>query len=247
MNRDADFFRDFDLFTTKILGEENFAFVRYGDGEKMLMSGGGVGRNTQAFRTDNWFFEGGDSVVSKQLWDSLLHTEKNYFFGIPAEMDNENCYNFFVENINSTQFSLANLWINANYEKMMGFYRNLREPVTLIANKNAKKENFPFEIKKFFAFEDDCVHYWEKTHDSYMRNLINYVKTTKNELFFFAAGPISEIMIDLLYKTNPNNRYIDVGSSIDEFVHQKKTRPYMTKGTYYSKLVSNFSENHYET
>jgi len=80
-----------------------------------------------------------------------------------------------------------------------------------------------------------------------MVNLKGYVKNTQDELFFFAAGPISEIMIDVLYKTNPNNQYIDVGSSIDEFVHGKKTRPYMQSGTNYSKLVSNFSESHYET
>jgi hypothetical protein len=40
-----------------------------------------------------------------------------------------------------------------------------------------------------------------------------------------------------LYTNNPNNRYIDVGSAIDEIVHGKKTRPYMSENTIYSKEI----------
>jgi hypothetical protein len=57
-------------------------------------------------------------------------------------------------------------------------------------------------------------------------------------LFLVSAGPLSEAIIHRLYSKNPNNRYIDVGSSLDEIVHGKKTRPYMVEGTqYYGEIV----------
>ena len=46
-------------------------------------------------------------------------------------------------------------------------------------------------------------------------------------LFLISAGPLSEIIIYKLYKLNPNNIYLDVGSSIDIYVKNKETRPYM--------------------
>ena len=60
-------------------------------------------------------------------------------------------------------------------------------------------------------------------------------------LFFISAGPLSEVLIDELYSENPNNRYIDVGSAIDEYVHGKVTRPYMLSGTMYNKEIVEWS------
>ena len=48
-----------------------------------------------------------------------------------------------------------------------------------------------------------------------------------NMLFLLSAGPLSEVFIYKLYKSNPNNIYLDVGSSIDTYVKNKQTRPYM--------------------
>ena len=54
-------------------------------------------------------------------------------------------------------------------------------------------------------------------------------------LYVISAGPLAEIIISDLYKNNPNNCYIDFGSSIDQFIHNKKTRAYMDETTFYAK------------
>ena len=64
----------------------------------------------------------------------------------------------------------------------------------------------------------------------------------ENQTFFVSAGPVSEILIDRMYKANPNNQYIDVGSSLDEFTHGRMTRPYMDLNSQYSKEISQFYE-----
>ena len=64
-------------------------------------------------------------------------------------------------------------------------------------------------------------------------------KKYSGNLFLIAVGPLSEILIDKMYKNNPNNRYVDVGSSLDEWTHGKITRPYQQEGSeYYNKKCS---------
>ena len=43
-----------------------------------------------------------------------------------------------------------------------------------------------------------------------------------------------------MYKANPKNQYIDVGSSLDEFTHGRITRPYMDVNSPYSNEISKF-------
>ena len=54
-------------------------------------------------------------------------------------------------------------------------------------------------------------------------------KKYTNTLFLISAGPLSEVFIHKLYLSNPNNIYIDVGSSIDMFTKNIYTREYQFK------------------
>ena len=93
-----------------------------------------------------------------------------------------------------------------------------------------------------FPFPDNCVDYWEVHGDSYIKALLEYTTQVTNKTFFVSAGPVSEILIHKMFVSNPNNQYVDVGSSIDEFVHGRITRPYMDPNSQYAKEVSYFYE-----
>jgi hypothetical protein len=118
----------------------------------------------------------------------------------------------------------------------------LDKEIYLIVNHSAKKENFPFKVAEIFPFPDDCIRYWNEYGDDYINQLIEYVSHIENKTFFISAGPISEIIIHNLYNINPNNQYIDVGSSLDEFIHGRITRPYMVVGNHYSTQISSFND-----
>jgi len=232
---------DFDFFWNKINSGENFTFARYADGEIMLMKGLSVGTNTQAYNIDKWSSGDGVSKVGKELLNSLCHHEDNYYYAISSKTDNPNDFNFLVQNIkNSKNLTFVNLWINNNYNKSKEKYQNLKRSVNIICNENAKKENFPFPVESITYFPNDCIKFWESNSDEYLKNLYAKFLNSQNKLFFISCGPVSEIIIDYLYRNFPNNTYIDVGSSIDEFVHGKKTRPYMFDNTIYSKMKSYF-------
>jgi hypothetical protein len=236
------FFNDFNFFWAKIESGDNFTFTRYADGEVMLMNGISVKEGTQAFNVDKWSAPSGITKVGKDLLETLNHTEKDYYYAISSKTDNIDDYLYLKNNIkqNDSNITFVNLWINANYQKSIEKYNSLNRDVTLICNHKAKKNNFPFNINKIIPFPDNCVEFWEISGDSFIEMLINEIGEKQNGLFFISCGPVSEIIIHKLYINNPNNSYIDVGSSIDEFVHGKKTRPYMDNNTIYSKMISNF-------
>lgn len=236
------FFTDFEYFTNKIRSNEPFAYARYADGEVALMKGNPIGAGTQAYGVDNWSAPNQETVVGRELLESLAHTENNYYYAISAHSDNKEDYKFLRNRINTNNITFANLWINANYQKMKEFYKNLSKPIYVICNERARPENFPFEVAELFPFPDDCVRYWINHGEDYINQLLEYVQNVHNQTFFISCGPVSEILIHRMYLTNTRNQYVDVGSSIDEFVHKKITRPYMIPETQYAQEISYFED-----
>ena len=231
---------DFNYFWDLIDNNINFTFVRYADGEVMLMKGQAVSDGTQASSIDKWQAPNKLTKVGEQLLKTLTHIEDNYYYAISSTTDNISDYTFLKENIkqNEDKLTFVNLWINANYGSMLKKLCSNKRDVILICNKEAKKENFPFNVIDITPFPDDCINFWEENDTTFINEVVGKYSSMNNQLFFISCGPISEIIIDSLYKANPNNTYVDVGSSIDEFVHGYKTRPYMDNNSFYSKLIS---------
>jgi hypothetical protein len=236
------FNKDFEYFWDLINDGKNFAFTRYADGEVLLMLGNAVGSMTQAAMVDKWTAPLGLTKVGRELIATLNHTEDNYYYAISSVTDNIGDYNFLKSNIRQKEenITFVNLWINGNYNKSIEKYNTLKKSVNLICNYKAKREKFPFKISSITPFPNDCINFWDVSGETFIESLLLETKDKQNELFFISCGPISEIIIHKLYESNPNNTYIDVGSSIDEFVHAYKTRPYMNLTSDYSKMISKF-------
>ena len=233
---------DFIFFTDKIKSGEPFAYARYADGEVALMKGVSVGVQSQAFQVDRWLAPDQLTNVGKGLLESITHTEDNYYYAISAHSDNIGDYEFLKSHLKTDKLTFANLWINANYQKMKEFYSTLDKSVYVICNHEARAERFPFKVNEIFPFPDNCILYWEEHGEDYITQLLDYTSQLSGETIFISAGPVSEILIDKMYKANPNNQYIDVGSSLGEYIHGYKTRPYMDESSQYSKEISFFYE-----
>jgi hypothetical protein len=236
----SKFDTDFDYYTNLIKSDTNFAYARYADGEVQLMRGNPIGNNSQAFMVDKWSSPSGMTPIGEQLLESLNHSEENYHFAISGKSDSISDYEFLTEKIPNDNLTFANLWINSNYQKMKQFYNSIEKDVYMICNHRAQPQNFPFNVKEIFPFPDDCISYFIDLGEDYITQLLDYVNQIENKLFLVSAGPVSEILIHRMYQSNPNNQYIDVGSSIDEFVHGKMTRPYMNPQSIYANDKSSF-------
>jgi hypothetical protein len=240
---EKNFIAEFEKFKGKILSRENFAFSRYADGEYSIMNGFSVGKDTQAYSVDGWSCDGKNYKLSKVLIDSIRHSEENYYYGIVSPCQNHILYNYFYNLIDNKEdnITFSDLWINYNYKKFKHFlYNEISEPVVLFASEKFVSDRCPFAICDYFPIPSDCVNYYELNEDKLL-NSLNYFSKYTNTLFLICAGPLSEAIIHNLYINNPNNRYIDAGSAIDEIIHGEKTRPYMLEESFYSNEIVEWS------
>ena len=233
---DEEFYKYWD----KIRFRENFCFLRYADGEGLLMRGETVHTYTQAATVDGWDHPGGKSLLGRRLIESLNNDDPRIHIGITSPAQNVEEYKFIrtMINVPDTNISYSDLWINENYGKFTKALAELDEPVILIASDKASRRPSlgPLRVDEFVPIPSQVVKFYENKYKELHERLDSFVSYT-NRLFLVSAGPLSEVIIDYLFRRNPNNRYIDVGSATDEIIHGRKTRPYMDVETYNSVTV----------
>ena len=211
------------MFIRKIDNLEDFALARYWDWEHMLIEGKEVWPWTQA------------SVQDKRqspqeltlLWLSLSRTmdicSSKYFYAIPC------CCNpqwelWYREHIKSDNITYANVFINGNYPTWERFIKTLKRDVIVIANHEGKDKRYPFPVKKFIPMSDDCVNYYKQNCGRMLKSFRILAKESTNQLFFISAWPMANVIVYEMFKANPHNTYIDVGSALDLWTKWRATR-----------------------
>lgn len=235
-----DFKDEFYKYITLFQERDPLSFVRYGDGEYMLIHGYEISKITQAYKDDKWYSPPIKTKLGKDLLKSLQHTESNYHYAIPCRCCNNIIKQYYLNTIkqNESNITYANLFINGNYPLWLNYIESMGQHIVLIANKDGASRNlFPLAVDAYFGIPDDCVNFYEQHGEQYIQYLINEFKNISRQLVFVSGGPLAKVIIHFLSISNPTNRYIDVGSSIDEIIHGHKTRPFMKPDNeYYNKI-----------
>lgn len=227
------FKEDLIFFKKKILNNENFAFARYADGEMLILKNINILNGTQAYDIDKWKYNN-NILFSNDLLNTCNHTEDNYYYAISCVCCDPEGNKFYKQLLKTNNLTFSNLFINSNYNSFISFVNSLQKDVCLIANKNCLSSDYPFNVSLKVPIPDDCVNWYENNKQKIIDTITNIAKSHNNQLFFISAGPLSEIIIHTLYINNPNNMYIDVGSSLDIYTHNKITRPYQIFGNSYN-------------
>ncbi|KGI55205.1 glycosyltransferase family A protein [Campylobacter sp. MIT 97-5078] len=229
--------KEFDRIFDKLYRKENFSLLRYGDGEKAIM----IGENFNA--QEGWSFQD-NKDFSKALLASLEINDERFIYGVSCPCCDEVATCWYQTHIKSKNLSFANIFVNINHRRFKEYFEKLSEDAVLIANYRAKdKQIGNLNIIKHYEISDDCNVFFQED----LENLINKIKKDfadrQNLLFVVSAGPLAEIIIHSLFSYNPNNRYIDFGSSIDFYFKSGKAgnkgaqalRPYMIPGNEYAE------------
>lgn len=238
------FSKHFEDFKQKIALNHNFAFARYADGERMILNNVSILDGTQACDIDNWKYNN-NTLFSNDLLETCKHTEDNYYYAISCTCCDPEGNKFYKQLLKTNNLTFSNLFINSNYNSFISFINSLQKNVCLIANKNCLTSDYPFNVQLKVPIPEDCVNWYENNKQKIINIIANVAKSYNNQLFFISAGPLSEILIHNLYINNPNNTYVDVGSSLDFYTHKKITRPYQVFGNMYNtkSCVLNLREN----
>lgn len=221
-------------------------FARYADGELALMMGKEIPSHSQASLQDKWTAPSTKTLLGKDLGKSLKNTNPNKVYAISCACCDPYAKKIYLDNLQIAGVKLqnvtySNLWINGNYENFKKTIETIiDEKVVLLANKEGMNKQFPFELHEYFSIEDNCVEFWESNKEQFLQTLRDNFKKYNNTLFLISAGPMSEVIIEELIKINDTNRYVDVGSALDEFTKGRKTRPYMQENQPFYKQICNF-------
>ncbi len=221
---------EFERIWQKIENKENFSLLRYGDGERAIMTG----RRVTA--QEGWAAP--DYVT--ELGDALLNTldieAENFIYAISCPCCDRSSYYWYSTRIKSKNRTFANIFVNKNYKKFIEKFESLNTDAVVIGNyrgENSKIGNL--NILKYYSVPDDCFEFWKNGASELLDRIKKDFGNRNNLLYVVSAGPMAEPIIYELYKNNPNNCYIDFGSSIDKYIHKTQTRPYENPKNKYAK------------
>jgi|AntRauTorckE6833_2_1112554.scaffolds.fasta_scaffold19909_2 hypothetical protein len=224
-------------FLNKIARRKSFCLIRLGDGEYNILI------NKSLKVAEGWSFKEG-SILTNHLKESINIDKSNVYYGIsaPCDLNGQTINNYYVENIkNNSNLTFANILCNNNYQKFKNFIQTASMNVILIScNKPDNDLLGKLKIIEYYKISSDLVDNWDKEYKTHLNKVKYLSKKYTNEMFFISGGPIAKVFIATMYKYNPNNMYIDVGSTIDPFTKGVITRPYQKDGSNFNSHICKF-------
>ena len=208
---------------------DSFAVSRYADGEASVL------RDITVGNKDGWLYKQGKNLIFRSdLRKSLSCKDKNFIYGISSRNADEKNYLFLKKFIQQdlSHITFSDIWVNANYdlfnELFLPTVNQTQKAVTMITNPKATFTALKqlVDIKEVIPIKGNCVIFWEKNRE-YLKALLDLkASLCEKEIFLVAAGPLANIIIYEMWRINPNNIYLDIGSTLDPIMFNRLSRNY---------------------
>ena len=140
------------------------------------------------------------------------------------------CNYYYSKIVNTHNITYANVFVNQNFCKWKAFLESTEMNCVLISPSSFGKIG-TISVIEHVQIDPFLVNTWDTKYQEYFDIMEALGKKYMGTLFLVSAGPISCIFIQKLYQANPNNTYIDVGSSIDTYTKNIYTREYQYNNT----------------
>lgn len=210
------FNKDLFYILNKIKNREYFSFSKYADGEYAIL------RNQFITNCDGWTFDPQKHALEKKLLlESFEYSHENYHIGIvcPCCCSLESV-NWMRAKAKTKNITWANLFVNNNYydfkNNFFPEFNNWEGRVVLIGNENGVGKKLPFKCNIFYPIP---IGAWiNPTLTKIINRFKKLAKEENNQLFLFSAGPLGNILAHQLHLINPNNIYLDIGSTINPWL-----------------------------
>lgn len=232
---DKNFNDELTQLNTRLVEEVNFALVRFGDGEMIVINGEPIDLS-QKYNGEHQYIPG-DSRHEQQrelLRQSLIWQSPNYYVGIACPC----CVGtpaFLALKAQSRQpeqqLTWANIFVNSNFSIFNSdTTAALRSRmVNMICHEKADVTKLPFKVNTTFRSGPNS---WINDYQRLLEEITEHIElnSVNNEVFIFCAGVLSNMLVHQLSKRFPSNTYLDVGSVFDSIMGLGKTRKYLRKG-----------------
>jgi hypothetical protein len=235
-----------DFFTRAVSSSTApFALMRYVDGERMILQGTQVSSSSQAGSEDKWFYDGGETQLARDMAAGLLgHHGEPVFYAFASPQDDDAGLKWYMERTEATceQVTYANLWINGLYTATRPFLEGLlasqAQRIVLVANHEgvdkfgpclaAGSSSSSSGLLGCISLPDQAVYTWEEAgkRQAMLDSMLGWAaKAPPGTLFVVCGGPLSKPLIHAAWSAFPVHQYVDFGSSLDEVLKGRKTRP----------------------
>jgi len=229
-------------FKSFLEGHIPFTFIRFSDGEievlrnrylelgdGMTIFRGQVSKN----RFKNYDFKKFDPLhhqeVRSDLISSALFRGDNFYKGIPTRHNNALIDREFLVRLNGgfdNNLTFSDLFMNSNYDlfktKIIPLF-SLYKEIFVIANYRTRLVG-PLKNATLVEIGDNFFSSYNETLHSVMSILI---KAPSGSLILSSASSLSNIVGYKLYQINSKLTFLDVGTTLNEFLSlDNKTREY---------------------
>ncbi len=230
--QEKNFTLELDRFNKKIASNENFSLVRFGDGEMLVINGEAIDLSSKCNGEHKYTPNNNNDENHRAiLTESLLYKNDNYYVGLPCRccVGNEHCDKLREQSQqDDTQLTWANIFVNSNYpaflEKTVEVLASRK--INMVCHEKADTSHLPFAVSASFRIGANA---WACDYQRLLTELKTHIEenNTRNEVFIFCAGVLSNMLIYQLCKSYPDNTYIDAGSVFDDFMALGQTRKYL--------------------
>jgi hypothetical protein len=233
-----DYAEDIKILHHALENNEHISFSKFCDGEWAVMTNKPLNNKEFWFDPDNKQ----DQLKRQHLINAFQYKNSRYFVGIT-------CVNVFglkthkemkgLSGQDEDHLTWADIWVNSNYNY---YLRNIvplysKKPVVLVCNKKANIEYLPFKPYLVVPVNNNA---WSENWDiiQTLKELVTRGTILKDMIFLFCCGPFGNILCHQLTETNPENTYLDIGSTLNPFLQSAGfERDYYMGDNYFSRMI----------
>lgn len=228
---------DITILHDAIKNHENISFSKFCDGEWAVLC------NQKINNKEFWFDPNNSKDQNKRisLVKAFQYKDPRYFVGVA-------CPKVFglqthramkqLSGQDEEHLTWADIWVNSNYQY---YIQNIvplckKRPVILFCNENGKIENLPFLPYIVVRVKNNAWEYnWNLIEEA--KFMIDNAGLT-DMIFLFCCGPFGNILCHQLTQYEPNNTYLDIGSTLNPYLQSAGfEREYYLGNNYFSNMV----------
>jgi hypothetical protein len=219
-----DFTEDFYILVDRFfVARIPWAFSRFNEWEASLLM-------WKPFVGAWWLWRTSDkyTLLKEDLKKSLDYDNEWFFYWV-ASKQHLSANTWAKRNIKSENKTFATIFVNNNWKIFKTILENINESVIIVGNEKGKDNKFPFKVKEYIPVPFNVVEYYENNQREVKQIVKTLTRYKNNSLILFCVWPLSNILIYKCWKKNKLNRYIDIWSCLDMYIHWEPSRQYFYK------------------
>lgn len=245
-----DFKQDFFNLIEKLKKGENFSFIRFSDGELFVLQNKELSLGPTGTFVDKVlcgpkyaeedykeFIPEKHQFFREKLLESIKHKQENYYVGISCKCcvgQHNNQYMLDLIGDDNEFGTWSNLFVNSNYPYFVKhFLPALKgKNIVFMCNEKSNLSKLPVNVVKDFRIGRNAMINNFEIH----KEIQSYIDENeiKDHVFLFSASSLTNITAYELFKRNPNNTFIDIGTTMNIFMGLSIERSYLN--AYWKKM-----------